>query len=204
MENIQPNKSSALIALGIMRMTEGEIYKIQYINSFGQIDCLVALGIGDGVGPDYYTIISDGSEFLVNKIVTSLPDISDAVFGSVFLLTTEDGLWRCHISPDHVWAKEKIEGDHIVTCSEDGGKYFIASGNITTGFSSDNLSFQLVTDKAIYTIPINMYPTREELEIEDDGEDEGGSEDEGDSGNSSEYYYGGGSSGFNMIGVWDE
>lgn len=127
---IQPNKASALIVLGTTRITDGELYKIRYINSFGHLDCLVALGIGDGIGPDYYTILSDRGTFLVSSIVSSLPDISEAVFGAVYLLVNGEGVWRAHMSKENGWEKEEVLGDHIITCVSDSGLYLLSDGDL--------------------------------------------------------------------------
>lgn len=179
-DSVQPNKSSALVALGLTTMTNGELYKVKYLNSFGQVDCLVALGIGEGVGPDYYTIISDGGEFLVTRVVSSLPDISEAVFGAVFLLVDDSGIYRCHLSEEGEWKKEKVKGDHVVSVSADSGKYFISGGQQIQGFSSESSSIKIVTDKNTYIVPVPFPPY---IEKEDGG------------------YYGYDAT---MIGVWDE
>ena len=127
----QPNLSSALVALGTTKMTDGEIYKIQYINSFGHTDYLLGLGTGEGVGPDYYTILSSRREFLVSSIVTSLPDISSAIFGSVYLLVDGDKVYRCHLSEEgQEWEMEEVQGDHILTCLSDSGMYLLSGGRV--------------------------------------------------------------------------
>lgn len=186
-KEIYSNLSSALIALGIMSVKEGEVYKIPYTNQFGEIDFLVALGTGDGVGPKYYTIISDKRLFIVSKIVSELPDVSQGVFGAVYLLMDPDGgVFRCHLSDTNadegtVWEKEEISGDHMISCTEDAGLYFLRGGSLS-GFSS-SLSVQIVTDKNTYDIPVSSWPSvRKESYYTD--------------------YYN--ESGENTIGVWDE
>lgn len=132
MNEIQPNKASALIALGTTKMVDGEIYKVRYINSFGNLDCLIALGTGDGVGPNFYTLLSDRGMFLVTSIVSSLPDISRGIFGEVYLLVSPEGIFRCHLSNqtdnEIYWEKEEVLGDHLVSCVEDSGMYLVSRG----------------------------------------------------------------------------
>ena len=224
MNEIQPNKASALIALGTAQMVDGEIYKVRYINSFGNLDCLIALGTGDGVGPNFYTLLSDRGMFLVTSIVSSLPDISKAVFGEVYLLVTSEGIFRCHISNQTdsgvSWEEEEVLGDHLVSCTEDSGMYLVSNGTIKPINSESStqpspqppsispspqpspqpslqpsLKIKLVTTDGTYSIPLTFWPTKET------------------SSNSYNYsynnsysysysYYGSGE-GIIMIGIWD-
>lgn len=222
MNEIQPNKASALIALGTAQMVDGEIYKVRYINSFGNLDCLIALGTGDGVGPNFYTLLSDRGMFLVTSIVSSLPDISKAVFGEVYLLVTSEGIFRCHISNQTdsgiSWEEEEVLGDHLVSCTEDSGMYLVSNGTIKPINSESStqpspqppslspspqpspqpplqpsLQIKLVTTEETYSIPLTFWPTKET----------NSSNNSYNNSYSYSYSYYGSGEGIIMIGIWD-
>lgn len=84
-EIIHENKSSALVALNTVVISEGEVLKIRYKTSKGNVDALIAVGVKDGVGPSCYTLVSDQSIPIITSILDSRPDVSDVVYGAIYI-----------------------------------------------------------------------------------------------------------------------
>lgn len=89
-DGVQTNKTSALILLNTIPIKEGELITIRYNTPTGQVDSLLALGVADGVGPKYYSLVSDQSCPVIYSILTSRPDISQMIYGAVYLVYDEE------------------------------------------------------------------------------------------------------------------
>lgn len=82
---VYSNKASALVALNTMTVEEGEILKINYYKTSDKIDSLVAIGVKTGVGPSFYTLVSDQSIPVITSILDYRPDVSDMISGAIYL-----------------------------------------------------------------------------------------------------------------------
>lgn len=143
------NKASALVVLNTLTIKEGEILKIKYYTSSGQKDSLVAIGIGNGVGPSYYTLVSDQSIPLITSILDYRPDVSDMVSGAIYLFNdsaSNNYLKYYHLNGDLI--EEEITENFYFTNLEDMKYYYFDSTkgaqkiiNVSTNLS-DKASFQ--------------------------------------------------------------
>lgn len=84
-ETVYENRTSALIRLNIIEMEPGVSYSLKY-RSGNKIDSLFALGTASGQGPGCYSLVSDQSIPSVADIVFEYPDISQVLYGEVYLL----------------------------------------------------------------------------------------------------------------------
>lgn len=143
------NKASALVVLNTLTIKEGEILKIKYYTSSGQEDSLVAIGIGNGVGPSYYTLVSDQSIPLITSILDYRPDVSDMVSGAIYLFNdsaSNNYLKYYHLNGNLI--EEEITENFYFTNLEDMKYYYFDSTkgaqkiiNVSTNLS-DKASFQ--------------------------------------------------------------
>lgn len=143
------NKASALVVLNTLTIKEGEILKIKYYTSSGQEDSLVAIGIGNGVGPSYYTLVSDQSIPLITSILDYRPDVSDMVSGAIYLFNdsaSNNYFKYYHLNGDLI--EEEITENFYFTNLEDMKYYYFDSTkgaqkiiNVSTNLS-DKASFQ--------------------------------------------------------------
>ena len=84
-EAIYENRTSALIKLNITMMEPGVSYVLRY-KIGGKIDSLFALGTAHGKGPGCYSLVSDQSMPCIADIVFEYPDVSQVLYGEVYLL----------------------------------------------------------------------------------------------------------------------
>lgn len=84
-ETVYENRTSALIKLNITVMEPGVSYVFRY-KVGGKIDSLFALGTAHGKGPGCYSLVSDQSIPSIADIVFEYPDVSEVLYGEVYLL----------------------------------------------------------------------------------------------------------------------
>lgn len=84
-ETVFENRTSALIKLNITEMEPGTSYIFRY-KSGNKIDSLFALGTARGQGPGCYSLVSDQSIPVIADIVFEYPDVSQVLYGEVYLL----------------------------------------------------------------------------------------------------------------------
>lgn len=143
------NKASALVVLNTLTIKEGEILKIKYYTSSGQEDSLVAIGIGNGVGPSYYTLVSDQSIPLITSILDYRPDVSDMVSGAIYLFNdSASNNYLKYYNLNGNLIEEEITENFYFTNLEDTKYYYFDSTkgaqkiiNVSTNLS-DKASFQ--------------------------------------------------------------
>ena len=85
-ETIYENRTSALIRLNIISMEPGVSYSLRYKSGINKIDTLLALGTANGQGPSCYSLISDQSMPVISDIIFEYPDVSEVLYGEVYLL----------------------------------------------------------------------------------------------------------------------
>lgn len=85
-ETVFRNRTSALIKLNITMMEPGTLYILRYTNSGNKVDSLFALGTASGHGPNCYSLISDQSMPTIADIVFEYPDVTEVLYGEVYLL----------------------------------------------------------------------------------------------------------------------
>lgn len=143
------NKASALVVLNTLTIKEGEILKIKYYTPSGQEDSLVAIGIGNGVGPSYYTLVSDQSIPLITSILDYRPDVSDMVSGAIYLFNdSASNNYLKYYNLNGNLIEEEITENFYFTNLEDTKYYYFDSTkgaqkiiNVSTNLS-DKASFQ--------------------------------------------------------------
>ena len=148
-EIIHENKSSALVALNTVVISEGEVLKIRYKTSKGNVDALIAVGVKDGVGPSCYTLVSDQSIPIITSILNSRPDVSDVVYGAIYIYNDPaSNSYRKYFIIDNDLVDEELTEDFYFTNLEDGLYYYFDATpgqqkiiNVSTNLS-DKSSFQ--------------------------------------------------------------
>ena len=142
-EVIYQNKSSALIALNLLKIQEGELLKIKYETPSGEIDSLVAVGVKDGMGPSCYTLISDQSIPLITAILDYRPDVSDTISGSIYLYNdpNSNNYFKYYHLDGDIVEEEITEGFYFTNLDDKKYYYFDStSGSQRIIDISSNLS----------------------------------------------------------------
>lgn len=125
-EKVHANKTSAIIALNLTNIYEGEVLSFRYYRDDGTVDSIVAVGLRDGLGPDCYTLISDQSIPVISGILDSYPDVSEVYQGRVFLVKDPgDGRYRrSFINVKSREDKELSSSFYFVNLSDNKYYYF--------------------------------------------------------------------------------
>lgn len=105
-ERIDENKNVALVRLNQTRQTPDKINIVRYYKEDGDVDFILAIGKGEGFGPNYYSIVQEQEETLVVDISDRLSDVST-------LSHSEKAL--CYCNPNNEGA-----GWYILTDVEEG------------------------------------------------------------------------------------
>lgn len=85
-EIVYSNRTSALIKLNITTIEPGVFYSLRYRAGDNKVDSLFALGTAPGKGPGCYSLVSDQSVPIISDIVFEYPDVSEVLYGEVYLL----------------------------------------------------------------------------------------------------------------------
>ena len=83
--NIEINKDVAMIWLNQFSHKVGQPVIVRYYDENDSIDCIYAMGIKNGIGPDCYSVVSPKTCDIIWGVVTQAPDISSLVNGEIFL-----------------------------------------------------------------------------------------------------------------------
>lgn len=87
---IAESREIAVNLLNTIEIKYGEPIVVKYYkNSNKEVDIVFAIGISDGIGPEYYKIISIGGLMTVNDVVTELPDVTQLVHGERYIYVDE-------------------------------------------------------------------------------------------------------------------
>ncbi len=99
---VMSDRDTALIHLESREFTAGEPVLISYYDALSaRINTLMAVGIGEGIGKDFYRLITLGQFELVWGVGTELPDVSSLVHNEVYLYKDiNTGIWYYVSAPD--------------------------------------------------------------------------------------------------------
>ncbi|MCF0116093.1 MAG: hypothetical protein HUJ56_12155, partial [Erysipelotrichaceae bacterium] len=86
------NKASALIWLNIQSFSEGEIKIVGYKIGETRKDIMMAVGIANGMGPDFYRVIIDKGVLVVAEVLDYMPDPYYVALNQRYLVRDTDGL----------------------------------------------------------------------------------------------------------------
>ena len=133
-DQVYENRTSALIKLNITPIEPGVAYSFRYRTNMGddKIDTLFALGVASGQGPSCYSLVSDQSIPVVADIVKEYPDISQVLYGEVYLLVES-------ISGGE---EENEENDLIInTLEEEVHEYYFLAINNDLSFTKTKINY---------------------------------------------------------------
>ena len=127
----QDSRLLAVVHLNSFRFEKGMPVMVPYKKGNGKIDTMVAIGLADGVGPEYYSIISEGGKLYVAGVYEELPDVSALVHNVPYIAKVE-GQWKLvYISDDNT---TRIIGDldpnDVIYNLEDGHNYYYKDGKV--------------------------------------------------------------------------
>ena len=127
----QDSRLLAVVHLNSFRFEKGMPVMVPYKKGNGKIDTMVAIGLADGVGPEYYSIISEGGKLYVAGVYEELPDVSSLVHNVPYIAKVE-GQWKLvYISDDNT---TRIIGDldpnDVIYNLEDGHNYYYKDGKV--------------------------------------------------------------------------
>lgn len=153
-DQVYENRTSALIKLNITPIEPGVGYSFRYKTNYqDRVDTIFALGVASGQGPTCYSIVSDQSIPIVADIVKGYPDISQVVYGEVYLLIETIG-----------GGEEEYEDGEIVvnTQEEEHYEYYFLSIGRDLGFTKTKIDYSMYLHnnknrKMYYLDPYNEY-----------------------------------------------
>ncbi len=108
-ETIYENRTSALIRLNTILIEPGVSYSIRY-KSGSKVDTLFALGTASGQGPGCYSLVSDQSMPCIAKILFEMPDVSELIYGQVYLLFS-GATWKDEYEEEGIIIDVEMEDD---------------------------------------------------------------------------------------------
>lgn len=128
---IQDSRLLAVVHLNSFRFEKGMPVMVPYKKGNGKIDTIVAIGLANGVGPDNYSIISEGGKLYVAGVYEELPDVSSLVHNVPYVSKVE-GQWKLvTISDDNTRRIiEDLDPDEVIYSLGDGHNYFYKDGNV--------------------------------------------------------------------------
>lgn len=140
----------AVIHLNSFRHEKGQPVMVPYQKNNGKIDTIVAIGLKEGVGPDCYSIISEGGKLYVAGVYEELPDVSSLVHNVPYVAKV-DGVWKLvYISDDNTTRIiGDLDPDEIIFNLDDGHNYFYKDGKV---FRDDNVI--TVLEDEIHTLSL--------------------------------------------------
>ena len=77
----------------LLENKQGQPILVLYYTETGLIDCLHAIGIKDGIGPETYSIISSNSSLLVSRVgleEKDIPDVTEPLYDQVFIYRNDN------------------------------------------------------------------------------------------------------------------
>ena len=83
----------AVKKLNLLENKQGQPILVLYYTETGLIDCLHAIGIKDGIGPETYSIISSNSSLLVSRVgleEKDIPDVTEPLYDQVFIYRNDN------------------------------------------------------------------------------------------------------------------
>ena len=89
----------AVKKLNLLENKQGQPILVLYYTETGLIDCLHAIGVKDGIGPETYSIISSNSSLLVSRVgleEKDIPDVTEPLYDQVFIYrnnNTDQTFW---------------------------------------------------------------------------------------------------------------
>lgn len=93
----ESSRRVAILRLNEYEFHKGEVVMVKYTKEVpdfrGTIGIIVALGIGDGIGEEYYRVLTVGNEVTVTGITELLPDVSVLIHGERYI-TKVNGVWN--------------------------------------------------------------------------------------------------------------
>ena len=115
---IEDSRRLALVKLHTTKFVSGELVQALYRTGTGKIDTLLALGIGNGTGEDYYKLISAGGIDIIEDIVTSLPDVSALTHQERYIWKNEGTYFEVYKDPstDSRLLDKGNRGEEIFLC----------------------------------------------------------------------------------------
>ena len=133
---ISASLEEALIKLNTTVIQEGKPIIIRYYTDTdsklpNKIDSIFAVGISNGIGPGNYSIISDKGLTVVNNITEVEPDVTEIVYGQVFIYKnlSEGKNYKVYrIGRNRIM--ELIKLPMIVSCISDRKLYYVTETEV--------------------------------------------------------------------------
>lgn len=128
---IESSYDVAKIKLNNYNHAVGQPVLVRYYNGQGRVNSILAVGILDGIGPEHYTIISNGEIEPVSCVYnTRWPDSSVLVNDEVYVCyDDEDKPAYCFLE-NNTKTFTPIVGDKTFYSAKDGFHWFVSAGKI--------------------------------------------------------------------------
>ena len=100
---IEESRSIAILRLQDRKFHKGEVVMQNYYKDKdfrSDIGVLIAIGIDEGIGEDYYRLVSAGGTVMVRSVTDVIPDVSSLVHNELYIYKDPKGVW------DYVYKKE--------------------------------------------------------------------------------------------------
>ena len=149
---IEDSRRLALVKLHTTKFVSGELVQALYRTGTGKIDTLLALGIGNGTGEDYYKLISAGGIDIIEDIVTSLPDVSALTHQERYIWKNEGTYFEVYKDPStDSRLLDKLEGteERKYFCASNGYFYYFSFGTFKREDEFESLGRQKESERVI-------------------------------------------------------
>lgn len=128
---IERDRSIAILRLNQCQHYVGQPVQVRYYTDDNQteVDAVIAIGIDNGIGQDYYKVLSLGGLMLVRNVVSDPPDVSQLTHGEIYLCPDSNGVWSYMYEEGGERQIENITGGPFVFSSiEDRYRWFYRDG----------------------------------------------------------------------------
>ena len=131
-KKIEDSRKDAILFLDFQTHIVGQQWQVRYYRDESQteIDTLVAIGVRNGTGSECYKVISYGTATAIVSISETLPDISQAVHGEIYIVLV-DGIWNYVTVTDDTRRFDPIVGGPYAYFNlEDGHVWYYTEHNL--------------------------------------------------------------------------
>ena len=121
----------AVVHLNTIEHVFGKPVMVNYYKPNREVDTIVAIGIKDGVGPDCYSIVSEGGKLYVGGVYEELPDVSSLIHNIPYVAKV-NGQWKLvYINDENaVRLVGELDPDDIIFNLENGHDYYYKNGEV--------------------------------------------------------------------------
>lgn len=115
---IEESRSIAILRLNTKEFKKGEVVMMNYYKDKdfrNNVGVLIAIGVDNGIGEEFYRLVSAGGTVTVRKVTDSIPDVSSLVHNELYIYKSQEDKWMYVYKKD----SENDRTEELIT----GGPY---------------------------------------------------------------------------------